>query len=93
MGKICRRNSFFFFAGLISLVGVAAIIFGFINEEWATSELERAIETNHTSAKNNKTLTFGAGWKNFGLLKGCKKKIYAISINSERRKCYEGIFV
>lgn len=91
MGKICRRKSFFFFAGLIGLVGVAVIIFGFISEEWASSELEREIKTD-SSGKNNKTLTFAAGWKKFGLFKGCKTMTYA-SYNSDRRDCYQGIYL
>ena len=84
MGKICRRNSLFFFAGLLALCAVASIAYALSSEEWVSCKITRYLNTTNG--------TFDAGWKKFGLFKGCEQiKPYNI-FGSVRDDCFEGSF-
>ena len=83
MGKICRRNSLFFFAGLLALCALAAIAYAFVSKEWVHSKLRRSLVNT----------TFGphdAGWKKFGLIEGCEEKRPQMFSSSVRDKCFKG---
>lgn len=87
MGKVCRRNSLFFFAGLLALCAIAVIIFALVSEEWVHCKIMRTPPTENGTTQE----TFDAGWKQFGLIRGCEK-ILPTNTKSERVKCFKGIY-
>ena len=82
MGKICRRNSLFFFAGLLALCAVAVITNALLSKEWVYCKLRRSLlNTTHKP--------YDAGWKKFGLFEGCKETRPQL-ISSVRDDCFKG---
>ncbi|CAB3993907.1 Hypothetical predicted protein [Paramuricea clavata] len=79
MGKICRRNSLFFFAGLLALCAIGAITYALLSEELVSCKIRRNV--------SNKT--FDAGWKKFGLIRGCEEIQPFKFGGSARDKCFQ----
>jgi hypothetical protein len=87
MGKTCRRNSLFFFAGLLALCAIAAIIYVFLSEEWVSCKIRRT----PPGTTNQTHETYDAGWKKFGLIRGCEEIKPYNELGSVRDKCFQGI--
>ena len=88
MGKICRRNSFFFFAGLLALCAIAVIIYAFLSQEWVFCKIKR-----NPPGSNKTQETFDAGWKKFGLIRGCEEIKPFRGFDSVRDNCFQGIYI
>ena len=84
MGKICRRNSLFFFAGLLAVCAIGAITYALLSEEWVSCKIRRNLS-------NMTQQMYDAGWKKFGLIRGCEEiKPFKFG-GSVRDKCFQGI--
>lgn len=85
MGKICRRNSLFFFAGLLALCAIAVITYALLSKEWVYCKLRRTLlNTTHDHEP------YDAGWKKFGLFEGCEEIKPQRFSTSVRGDCFKG---
>ena len=84
----CYRHGVSLLTGVLAIVSAILLALAIGTTEWLRSDIIRIVK--HGS--NGTTETVDAGYKYFGMFRGCEEKKFG-ALFASRRRCFEGILI